>query len=220
MVALAFIFVIFIVGFLVIITASLITYIISKIIFDRRTNAALSGGNVKQKKMLRPIAITGIVAGALFIVFIGTAAIVFGLSAAYGTVYESETSVIVDEEMPSADLYFQVEGSTVEPDGDVYELISTHSDNDITIEIYGIKDNYPYASKYFIVSTYTGDKEVAAGEAMFSGDFRATGTMIDLEDPSYAVYTPLWGAEYPGTLRISFRDKSGAEITLTNIELE
>ena len=220
MVALGFIYFIFLVGFLVITAASVVTYIISKIVFDRRTNNALSSGSGKQKKMLRPIAITGIVAGVLFVIFICFAAITASLMATYGVVKESGSEV-VEEDMPSAELFFMVEGAYVEPEPDVYEIISTHKENDITVEVYGKKDeDFIAASKYIVVCTYTGDSEVAEGEAMFIGDFKSTGTLAAIEDPSYAANAFIWNAEYPGTLRISFRDKSGTEAALTRIELE
>ena len=220
MVALGFLYFIFLVGFLVIIIASVVTYIVSKIVFDKRTNNALAGGNGKQKKMIRPIAITGIVAGVLFVIFVCFAAICVSLMATYSTVTESVTSV-VEEEMPSADVYFMVEGAYAEAEPDVYELKSTYSENDITIDVYGKKDaNYPTASKYVIICTYTGDSEVAEGEAMFIGGFSSTGTLAVIEDTSYAAYANIWNAEYPGELRISFRDKTGAEVALTKIKLD
>lgn len=220
MVALGFIYVLFFVGFMVITVASVITYIVSKIVFDRRTNDALSGGNGKQRKMLRPIAITGIVAGVLFVFFICFAAITASLMATYEVVTESGIEV-VEEDMPSAELFFMVEGAYAEAEPEVYELRSTHKENDITVDVYGKKDEgYVAAAKYIVICTYTGDSEVAEGEAMFIGDFKSTGTLAAIEDPSYAANAFIWNAEYPGTLRISFRDKSGTEAALTRIELE
>lgn len=220
MVALGFLYFVFLLGFAVILVASIVTYIVSKIIFDKRTNNALTGGNVKQKRMLRPIAITGIVAGVLFVFITCFAAICMTLMATYSTVTES-FSTVVEEDMPSADVCFMVKGAYAEAEPDVYELKSTHSDDDITIDVYGKKDeNYPTASKYVIICTYTGDSEVSEGEAMFVGGFSSTGTLATIEDKSYAAYSYIWNAEFPGELRISFRDNTGAEVALTKIKLD
>ncbi len=219
MVALGFLYFIFIAGFFVITVASVVTYIVSKIVFDKRTNNALSNGSGKQRKMLRPIAITGIVAGALFVIFICFAAITASLTATYEVVKESGSEV-AEEDMPSAELFFMVEGAYVEPEPDVYELIFTHNENDIIVDVYGKKDaDYALASKYIVICTYTGDSEVGEGEAMFIGDFNSTGTLATIEDASYAANAFIWNAEYPGELRISFRDKAGSEVALTRIKL-
>ena len=219
MVALGFIYVLFIVGFFVITVASVITYIVSKIVFDRRTNNALSSGSGKQKKMLRPIAITGIVAGVLFVIFICFAAITASLMATYEVVKESGSEV-VEEDMPSAELFFMVEGAYAEAEPDVYELSSTYNENDITVDVYEKKDeDFIAAAKYIVICTYTGDSKVAEGEAMFIGDFNSTGTLAKIEDTSYAANAFIWNAEYPGELRISFRDKAGSEVALTQIKL-
>ena len=219
MVALGFLYFMFLVGFLVITVVSVVTYIVSKIVFDRRTNDALASGNVKQKKMLRPIAITGIVAGVLFVIFICFAVITASLTATYGVVKESGIEV-AEEDMPSAELFFMVEGAYAEAETDAYDLRSTHNENDITVDVYEKKDeNFIAAAKYIIICTYTGDSEVAEGEAMFIGSFASTGTLAAIEDTSYAANVFIWNAEYPGELRISFRDKTGSEVALTRIKL-
>lgn len=220
MVALGFLYILFAGGIAFIAIAAVITYIVSKIIFDKRTNRALADSeNGKNKRMLRPIAVTAIVAGSLLVLVAGFTAVFL----AYGTKSDNVDSIegYFEPGSPSAELFFMTEGTFVEPDSKQYELIASGKDENIDYYVHARRsDKQSGDAPYVIVSVYTGEKEPVSAEGMLSNEYASTGTLVDMDGSEVFYETSLFDIICPGTLRVSFRDESGTEIALAFIELE
>ena len=218
MVALGLLYILFAGGLAFIVLASVITYIVSKFIFDKHSNRALTDNETgKRKKMLRPIAVTGIVAGSILILFIALGAVFMALGAVFT---DSGNIVLGDWKTPSAELYFMEAGSSLEPDKERYELVSVNTEESIECYVYARKsDDLSEIAPYVIVSIYKGEKEIASAEAMLSNKDSASGTLTYIDGSLLVYESSLFDVEYPGTLRISFREKSGGEVALIFLEL-
>ena len=218
MVALSTLYILFTGGLAFIVIASVITYIISKIIFDKHSNRALTDNETcRRKKMLRPIAITGIVAGSVLILLIALGAVFM----AYGATFTDSGAVVLGGwETPSAELYFMEKGSSLEPDKDRYELVSVNTEENIECYVYARKsDDLVEIAPYVIVCIYKGEKEIASAEAMLSNKDSASGTLTNIDGSLLIYESSLFDVEYPGKLRVSFRDNNGAEVDMIFLEL-
>ena len=219
MVALGFLYILFAGGLAFIAVVSVITYIVCKIVFDKRTNQALADNeNGKHKRMIRPIAVTAIVAGSLLVLIACFTAVflLFGTDCDNGYAGDG----YFEPDYPSAELYFMTEETYVEPDSKLYDLVTSGNDKDIDYYVYSRKsDNYTDA-QYVIVSVYKGEKVPVSAEGMLSNKYAASGTLVDMDGSEVFYENRLFDVNYPGTLRVSFRDESGAEIALVYIELD
>ena len=220
MVALGFLYILFAGGLAFIAVVSVITYIVCKIVFDKRTNKALADNETgKHKRMIRPIAVTAIVAGSLLIVIAGFTAVFLLFGTDCDNSYNGDG--YFEPGYPSAELYFMTEETYVEPDSKLYGLMTSGNDKDIDYYVYARKsvDDYTDA-QYVVVSVYKGEMVPVSAEGMLSNKNAASGTLVDMDGTAVFYETSLFDVNYPATLRISFRDESGAEIALTFIELE
>ena len=225
MIAAGFVFFYLFAGIILIGVTSVIVYFISKLIFDSRSNKALNeADNGKQKKMLRPIAITGIVAGVLLVIYIamGAAFVIFGADLSTGGKVGSNSFSVTSDE-PSVEVMFATAGSDAQIEDKNYSRVNEVTGENIVCTVYEKKaddDSDSFGARYFVVCKYTGDSKIAIGNAMYTSGKNGSGSIIELGDNAIMASTSIWHIEFPGTLEMSFRDKDGNDVAKTSVELK
>lgn len=211
---------VFLIGLIVIAVICVITFIVSKLIFDHHSNKVLAqGGNPsgKRSRMVYP----GLITLATGVVLVILLAIGGSIAMSFVMIFDrvvSESSTYipdrgyVEEDVPEIDVAYVRTGEYT-PDEDLYALDTSSSDNGFNCSLYIRKDPSNNQNPlYVVVTDYSGSENPAIIEAEYLHDRSGTGSLTHLEGNEQLIYTPLWHAEYPGTLQITLKDGDGNNI--------
>lgn len=209
--------IIFVIGLIFIAVICVITFFVSKVIFDHRSNKILAqGGNPsgKRSKMAYPGIVTLVTGIVLVVLLAVVSTITMSLSAIFDNITDSNTGVIssAEEDVPSINVAY-VRSGEYAPEEELYSLETTASDNDFTCSLYVRKDPFDSSNPlYIVVCSYEGDENAALIEAQYLHGKTGMGSLTHLEGMNQLIWTPIWHAEYPGTLQINLKDYDGENI--------
>lgn len=211
---------IFVAGAIIVAVVCVITFIISKLVYDHHNNKILAqGGNPsgKRSKMLHPGIVTLIVGIFLTVVLAVVGTLIMSLVVIYDNIVEQRGPYTVEigdyeEDVPYIDVVY-VRAGEYAPEDDLYALETSSSDNDFNCVLYTRKDPFDnHNPLYVVVCSYEGHENAAVIGADYLHGRSETGSLTQLEGHEHVIHTSLWHIEYPGTLQISLKDGDGANV--------
>ncbi|MCR5060073.1 MAG: hypothetical protein K6A80_03460 [Saccharofermentans sp.] len=211
---------IFIAGAIIVAVACVITFIISKLVYDRHNNKILAqGGNPsgKRSRMLHPGIVTLIVGVFLTVALAVGGTLMMSLIVIYDNIASQRDPYFAqigdyEEDVPYIDVVY-VRAGEYEPEESLYAFETSSGDNDFECSLYIRKDPFDnHNPLYVIVCSYSGHENAAVIGADYLHGRSETGSLTQLEGHEHVIHTSLWHIEYPGTLQISLKDGDGANV--------
>ncbi|MBP5774836.1 MAG: hypothetical protein J6W36_03990 [Clostridiales bacterium] len=207
--------VILILGLIVILFISVIVYVISKLVFDSRTNKALAnGGNGSGRKMLNPVQITSIVAVVMLVglLMVSSCYSMFSINRESGIVRLKENSVY------DIGIIFEMEEDSYTPDPDKYiNRAELKSEGEVCL-VYAATDNE--VNPVLIVYKIKDASEISKAEISFIYDDTERSKFLDFGNEVKGLFsTSLQDIEFPGVISITLQDKDGKEVSSMSMDL-
>ena len=202
-------------GLTVILFISVIVYVISKLVFDSRTNKALAnGGNGSGRKMLRPITVASIAGGIMLagLIMVCICYSLFSINTASSKESGAET-VSYD-----IGIIFEMEEDSYTPDPDKYiKRAELKSDGEVCL-VYAAADNE--VNPVLIVYKIKDASEISKAEISFIYDDTEKSKFLDFGNEAKGIFsTSLQNIELPGVISITLQDKDGKEVSSMSMDL-